>query len=115
MWTLLLFFFLRFFFFLLLILFVCGSNDLFGIRTHAQKFFCGLVGDSAFLVILSEERLTCDELILGEMRHAVSYTRPKSTPLTFQTMYGSAERFTRTSQIKYSQSQRFREGHVISL
>ena len=92
MWTLLLFLFLRFFF-LLLILFVCCSNDLFGIRTHAQKIFCGLVGDSAFLVILSEERLTCDELILGEMRHAVSYTRPKSTPLTFQTRENKITRF----------------------
>ena len=37
--------------FLLLIQFVCCSNDLFGIRrTHAQKYFCGFVRDSASLV-----------------------------------------------------------------
>ena len=51
MWTLLLFLS-----FLLLIQFVCCSNDLFGIRrTHAQRYFCRVVRDSAFLVKSSEE------------------------------------------------------------
>ena len=66
--------------FLLLIQFVCCSNDLFGIRrTHAQRYFCRVVRDSAFLVISSEE---LDGFCMSLSRLRVSHSTGGPCPIS---------------------------------